>query len=208
MGNNRWQGASWATLGDSITAAGGYQPLVQAELGFAKVDNFGRGGCPMTAGSDRDDGATVYMGRSLEQAYDCLTIFAGTNDYRLNMPLGALRPIGSAFDIHTFFGAYQSLIEELLTRYPLCRMNLWTPLQRDKDGYDSEKRNDKGCLLADYAAAVQSIGQAYALPVLDLYAVSGFNKLTLDSFTNDRLHPNQEGYRRIAQTAASFLAAI
>ncbi|MFS0723113.1 SGNH/GDSL hydrolase family protein [Paenibacillus sp. 1P07SE] len=208
MGGPRWQGASWATLGDSITAAGGYQPLVQTALGFAQVDNFGRGGCPMTAGSDRDDGATVFMGRYLEQAYDCLTIFAGTNDYRLNMPLGELKPIGSTFDDHTFFGAYQSLIEELLTRNPLCRMNLWTPLQRDKDGYNSEKHNGQGCLLADYAAAVQTIGHAYALPVLDLYAVSGFNKLTLAHFTDDRLHPNQAGYRRIAEAAASFLAAI
>lgn len=208
MGNTRWQGASWATLGDSITAAGGYQPLVQAALGFAQVDNFGRGGCPMTAGSDRDEGATVFMGQCLEQTYDCLTIFAGTNDYRLNMPLGALRPIGAEFDDHTYFGAYQSLIEMLLARDPLCRMNLWTPLQRDKDGYDSEKRNDKGFLLADYADAVQAIGRAYALPVLDLYAVSGFNKLTLNSFTHDRLHPNQDGYRRIAQAAVSFLAGI
>lgn len=208
MGNARWQGASWATLGDSITAAGGYQPLVQAALGFASVDNFGRGGCPMTAGSDRDDGATVHMGSCLERMYDCLTIFAGTNDYRLGMPLGELRPIGSAFDDHTFCGAYQSLVEQLLARDPGCRINLWTPLQRDKDGFDSETRNDRGCLLADYAAAVGEIGRAYALPVLDLYTVSGFNKLTLDHFTYDRLHPNEAGYRRIAATAIPFLEAI
>ncbi|WP_020620527.1 SGNH/GDSL hydrolase family protein [Paenibacillus daejeonensis] len=208
MANTKWQGASWATLGDSITAASGYQPLVQVALGFEKVDNFGRSGCPMTAGSDRDDGATVFMSRYLEEAYDCLTIFAGTNDYRLHMPLGEWKPLGSAFDEHTFFGAYQRLIEELLTRNPACRVNLWTPLQRDKDGYNSEQPNDQGCLLVDYAAAVQTIGHLYALPVLDLYAVSGFNKLTLAHFTDDRLHPNQAGYHRIAEVASSFLVAI
>lgn len=48
----KWKGKSWLTLGDSITAANGYQPLVQAELGFARVGNLGKGGCPMTAGGE------------------------------------------------------------------------------------------------------------------------------------------------------------
>jgi len=208
MNGSRWRGADWATLGDSITAAGGYQPLVQQALGFARADNFGRGGCPLTAGSDRDEGATVHMGRRLEEPYDCMTIFAGTNDYRLSMPLGELRPAGGVFDDRTFIGAYQTLVEQLQSRYPLSRINLWTPLQRDKDGYDCERRNEVGCLLADYAAASLRVGQAYALPVLDLYTVSGFNKLTLDTFTSDRLHPNEAGFRRIADTAISFLGAI
>ena len=113
----RWRGRSWATLGDSITAANGYQPLVAEALAFGRVGNYGRSGCPMTAGSDRDEGATVYMGDRLEGAYDCVTIFAGTNDYRLGLPLGELRPVGRApYDIRTFCGAYQKLVEGLLSR--------------------------------------------------------------------------------------------
>ncbi|WP_158299379.1 SGNH/GDSL hydrolase family protein [Paenibacillus antri] len=200
----RWAGKSWATLGDSITAANGYQPLVAAALGFGKVDNYGKSGCPLTAGSDRDHGATVHVGLGMEPAYDCVTIFAGTNDYRLNMPPGA----DGERDIRTFRGAYVTLVESILSRNPACRLSLWTPLQRDKDGYDHERANEIGHRLLDYADAIREIGAAYALPVLDLYTESGFNKLTLDALTSDRLHPNEAGHRRIAQMASAFLSRL
>ncbi|WP_168120226.1 SGNH/GDSL hydrolase family protein [Paenibacillus sp. HB172176] len=204
----RWQGASWATLGDSITAANGYQPLVGEALGFARIDNKGRSGCPLALGTDRDEGATVRVAEELDEAFDCITVFAGTNDYRLHIPVGEWKGIGSEFDKNTFVGAYQFLIESLLGRFPGSRLSLWTPLQRDKDGFDSTTRNDWGSLLGDYADAVRFIGRAYALPVLDLYALSGFNKLTLDAFTSDRLHPNEAGHKRIADMAAAFLATL
>ncbi|MFH5184251.1 SGNH/GDSL hydrolase family protein [Paenibacillus sp. TAB 01] len=82
------------------------------------------------------------------------------------------------------------------------------PLQRDKDGYDIYRVNEAGHRLAEYAEAVREIGLAYALPVLDLYAVSGFHKLTLPVLTRDGLHPNEAGYRRIAGLAASFLQQL
>ncbi|MFC0212389.1 SGNH/GDSL hydrolase family protein [Paenibacillus chartarius] len=119
----KWQGKTWGTLGDSITAAGGYQPLVQAVLGFAQVNNYGKGGCPMTAGGDRDYGATTRIGKSIATGLDCVTVFAGVNDFRLDKPLGEL---GST-DIYTFNGAYATLIKHILTVNPRCRLNLWTP---------------------------------------------------------------------------------
>ncbi|MNN88728.1 hypothetical protein D3C81_2064510 [compost metagenome] len=56
--------------------------------------------------------------------------------------------------------------------------------------------------------AVREVGQRYALPVLDLYARSGINLLTLSHFTSDRLHPNEAGHQRIADLAVPFLAGI
>jgi len=200
----RWQGLRWGTLGDSITAANGYQPLVAARLGFAEVMNYGRSGCPMTAGGATDEGSTYRMGDAVDPGLDCLTIYAGTNDYRLGKPLGTL----FEHDPLTFMGAYASLIEQLLAKRPTCRLNLWTPLQRDKDGYDCEASNEAGHRLIDYAEAVKALGRHYALPVLDLYAESGFNKITLPTFTTDGLHPNETGYARIADMAAPFLERI
>jgi lysophospholipase L1-like esterase len=204
VGASKWLGKSWGTLGDSITEANGYQPLVGTELGFGKIMNYGKSGCTMTAGGDRDYGATVHVGRHIDLTIDCVSIFAGVNDYRLSKPLGD--PDSS--DILTFFGAYRTVVEHILTNNPLCRLNLWTPLPRDKDGYDIYRLNEAGCRLSDYAQAVRTIGLDYSLPVLDLYAESGFNKLTLPVFTSDGLHPNASGHQRIASMAAAFLGRL
>ncbi|MDF2923621.1 MAG: lysophospholipase L1-like esterase [Paenibacillaceae bacterium] len=201
---SKWAGKVWATLGDSISAANVYQPIVSKRLGFASVINAAKSGCPMAAGGDRDYGATVHSGKTLETVPDCVTIFAGTNDYRLGKPLGSI----DGRDIYTYSGAYVTLIEELLTRNPAVRLNLWTPLQRDKDGWDTEFINEAGYRLGDYAEAVRAIGRRYALPVLDLYAESGITKLTLDYFTGDRLHPNEAGHQRIAGMAVAFLERL
>lgn len=200
----RWTNRTWATLGDSITDANGYQPLVAERLQFAAVVNLGRSGTPMAAGGETDAHATVHMGLGLHPVPDCVTVFAGTNDYRLGKPLGSLH----CKDDGTFCGAYMKLIENLLERRPDSRVNLWTPLQRDKDGWDTERRNNTGFRLEDYVEAVKTIGRHYALPVLDLYAESGFTRQTLDFFTTDRLHPNEAGFRRIADMAAAFLARL
>lgn len=200
----KWQGKTWGTLGDSISAAGGYQPLVQQELGFSEVKNYGVSGCPMTAGGERDHGATVHIAKQIDASLDCITIYAGINDFRLNKPLGQQ----GTEDPMTFRGAYTSAVEHILYSNPSGRLNLWTPLQRDKDGYDMFFTNESGHRLIDYVEAIQEIGAAYALPVLDLYASSGFNKITLPVFTTDGLHPNQAGYERIAGLAAAFLLQL
>ncbi|MCS7462528.1 SGNH/GDSL hydrolase family protein [Paenibacillus doosanensis] len=201
---SKWLGATWGTLGDSITAAGGYQPLVQSALGFSEVFNYAVSGCPMTAGGDRDYGATTHVGQSIAADLDCVTILAGVNDFRLDKPLGEL---GKA-DVYTFYGAYTTLIEHILKKNPRCRLSLWTPLQRDKDGYDIFYVNAAGHRLVDYADAVAAIGRQYALPVLNLYELSGLNRLTLPHFTSDGLHPNEAGHRRIADLAIPFLAGL
>ncbi|WNR45467.1 SGNH/GDSL hydrolase family protein [Paenibacillus roseipurpureus] len=200
----KWSGKTWGTLGDSITEAGGYQPLVQEALGFASVINYGKSGCPMTAGGDRDYGATTHVGRTIDTDLDCVTIFAGINDFRLDKPIGEL---GSK-DLYTFHGAYAGVIEDILAKNPKCRLSLWTPLHRDKDSYDIFTVNASGHRLVDYVDAIGEIGRRYALPVLDLYAQSGLNKLTLPHFTSDGLHPNEAGHRRIADMAVPFLLGL
>ncbi|KQN97205.1 SGNH/GDSL hydrolase family protein [Paenibacillus sp. Leaf72] len=200
----RWYGKSWCALGDSITAANGYQPLVGAALGFSVITNAGQNGCPLTAGGDKDYGATVHIGRKMELGYDCVTIFAGTNDFRLDKPIGRKEDR----NIHTFYGAYIELVEDILAKNPACRLSLWTPLQRDKDGFDIHSINQAGHRLIDYVEVIQEIGLEYALPVLNLYAESGFNRFTLSVLTSDRLHPNEQGHARIASMASSFLARL
>lgn len=203
-GTLKWKGLGWGTLGDSITAAEGYQPLVAEALGFGRVVNYGKSGCPMTAGGDRDYGATVHISETVDPGLECVTVFAGINDFRLHKPVG--KP-GSG-SIHTFYGAYELTVERLLSANPARRVSLWTPLQRDKDGYDNLTVNEAGHRLEEYAEAVRHVGRIYALPVLDLYAASGFNRMTLPLLTSDGLHPNEAGHRRIADMAVPFLLGL
>lgn len=79
---------------------------------------------------------------------------------------------------------------------------------RDKDGFDIHSVNQTGYRLIDYVEVIQAIGLEYALPVLNLYAESGFNRFTLSILTSDRLHPNEQGHARIASMASSFLARL
>ncbi|ULL18223.1 SGNH/GDSL hydrolase family protein [Paenibacillus sp. H1-7] len=202
--SKRWHGRTWGTLGDSITAAGGYQPHVQKAAGFRSVTNYGVGGCPMTAGGETDYGATVNVGERIDSSLDCVTIYAGVNDFRLNKPIG----VQEKRDRTTFLGAYATLVEHIMERNPQAVINVWTPLQRDKDGYDIHYVNAAGHRLIDYAEAVKHIGEAYSLPVLDLYAISGFTKETLPQYTTDGLHPNEAGHLRIAELAAEFLIRL
>ena len=199
---NRWSQKSWLTLGDSITKANGYQPIVKERLGFSKVDNKGING--QTMAYQKTNKSTYYIGKDINyKQYDLVTIFIGTNDFRYNKKLGKLS--NNEYDQATFIGAYQLLIEKILKSNKDIDLVLITPLQRSKDGYDINFTNEAGYKLIDYVNAIKDLGRKYSLPVLDLYSNSGFTNNTLSVYTRDNLHPNEKGYKIIAQKMYSFL---
>jgi lysophospholipase L1-like esterase len=211
----KWEGKKWLTLGDSITDFDietkpetgllyGYQYNMKETMGFASYVNQGKSGKPM-AGTDPLATHTVGKAENISDI-DVITIFAGTNDFKLNNPVGSVGLIGDTnFDTATYCGAYRSLLEDLLTRKPGIKIYMWTPLQRDNEGYDVNKVNTAGHKLIDYVNACIDIGSLYGIPVLDLYRVSGFTKKTLGLYTWDGLHPSNAGYKRIAEIAKGFM---
>lgn len=220
INTSNWCEKNFITLGDSITAqdgkpytqgdvgaiARGYQTIIKENLGFKNYTNKGVSGRPISNGSVNGDG-TVETGRNIDYTqYDLCIIAGGTNDFKLNMPLGELK--ASDFDETTFYGAYQSLVETILTSNQLIRLCLFTPLQRDHSGYDIGYVNTAGYKLRDYVEAIEKIGEKYSLPVCDLYRNSGITKLTLNTFTMDGLHPNDVGYKRMGDYASHFINGI
>ncbi|WNB92382.1 SGNH/GDSL hydrolase family protein [Bacillus sp. NEB1478] len=211
---SKWNDKIWLTIGDSITAfdqmtlegslVRGYQTVMHEKIGFKEYRNVG---CPGATMSDVDEDSTTVSGKTLIiDDVDVITIFSGTNDFRVDVPLGSLGMVGDEIlDTATFFGAYRSLIEDLLMKKPSIKIYLWTPLQRDNAGYDVNFINKAGHRLIDYVDAVKQIGEMYAIPVLDLYRLSGINKLNLDIYTYDGLHPINSGYERIADSALGFM---
>lgn len=201
--NNRWSQKSWLTLGDSITKANGYQPIVKERLGFSKVDNKGING--QTMAYQKTNKSTYYIGKDINyKQYDLVTIFIGTNDFRYNKKLGKL----GEYDEKTFIGGYEMLIEKILSSNPYIDLVLITPMQRTKDGYDINFTNKVGSKLIDYVNGIKDLGEKYSLPVLDLYSISGINTQTMNVYTRDNLHPNKNGYKRIAEKMYRFLLNI
>jgi lysophospholipase L1-like esterase len=224
--SSKWKHKIWHVIGDSITwqdqkiyageaaVAQGYQTLVGKVVKFKEIRNAGISGASMAKSSNYPslNGSNCAAGvEDPEVNYsdvDMITIFACTNDFKLNVPLGTKGQIGEAsFDDTTFYGAYRKLVEHILTTKPTIKIYLITSLQRDNSGYDVNYINSAGCKLIDYVNAVKEIGQMYALPVLDLYATSGITKLTLHTYTRDGLHPNDMGYTQIADMIARFIEA-
>ena len=205
---NKYQGKSWISLGDSITKPGIYQNNLKDILGFSIINNIGKSGQTMT--SQANHNSTYTLGKNIDyNKYDLATIFIGTNDFRYNKKLGQIKASGSKdFDENTFTGSYQLLIETILKSNPNIDLVLITPTQRIRDRYDIEFTNKVGSKLVDYVSIIKNLGEMYSLPVLDLYSQGGITKENINSFSNDGLHLNNEGYKRISEKMYRFLLNI
>lgn len=178
-------------------------------IGFNSINNSGYSGYALADGTSHGTGVVTEILKSDNTLYDLCSIACGTNDFKLNVPIGELGIISeSEFDRNTFYGAYRTAIEYLLNQKPTLRVVLFTPLQRDNDGYDVNKINTSGHKLIDYVNAVRKVGELYGIPVCDMYSNSGFTKLTLDTYTIDGLHPSNAGFKRMGNYATQFVNSI
>ena len=74
-----------------------------------------------------------------------------------------------------------------------------------------EKPHDGKPALSQYVAAIKEVCGYYALPVLDLYTVSGIQPavpVLRERYAPDGLHPNDAGHRLIAARLAGFLKTL
>ena len=98
---------------------------------------------------------------------------------------------------------------------------LLTPIHRaqfhrnDKNWQCTEDyTNQCGIYLEEYIQAVKDAGNIWAVPVIDLNAMSGLFPM-MDEYAQyfadpltDRLHPNDKGHERMARTLYCQLAAL
>lgn len=201
--------SSFVALGDSIVRDGA--PLfdeIQRRLGYSSYRNYGVSGRPMADGTANGAGTVTTSDHVYFSADDMVYIAAGTNDFKLSVPIGDIGSIhDTSFDRTTFLGAYRDTIRHVLASNPSIDIFLATPLHRDNRGYDSETRNPAGHLLSDYREAIFQVAEMYAVPVVDMYANSGINSMNLSVMTKDGLHPNKAGYARMAKYAVGTIRA-
>ena len=121
----------------------------------------------------------------------------------------------------TYRGRINMALDYVKRLYPQKQIVLLTPIHR-AEFYANEKNwqpredytNKCGEYIDAYVESVKEAGNLWAVPVIDLNALCGLYPLMdehaqfFKSAENDRLHPNDEGLRRMALTLMYQLAAL
>ncbi len=207
-------------IGDSITEGVGassvdncWASLVTKEGEFAKGHNFGVSGTRIAWQKEEkcaewNENFVERIDR-LPEKTDFVLVFGGTNDYgHGDAPLGKLGDKTT----ETFYGAMDVLLVKLLEKYPEARIALLTPIHRDKEELYYNDFGVRNCgTLETYVNAEKAVCAKYGIPVLDLYTTSGIcpaNPVNMAIYTTDGVHPNDRGYRLIADKVLQFIKNI
>ncbi len=124
-------------------------------------------------------------------------------------------------DKDTYRGRINIALSTIKKMFPSKQIVLLTPIHRagfyanDKNWQPTEDyTNIGGEYLKSYVDAVKEAGNIWAMPVIDLNALCGLYPMAdehVQYFHNgdtDRLHPNDEGHRRIARTLMYQLISL
>lgn len=176
-------------IGDSITFGGAFVGAFDV-MNVPKVVNLGVNGKKMSGSSGMWNNVT-----DVSATADLVTIMGGTNDETIfDTAKGTLLPMKSTFDTNTYIGAYQYLIEGLLTKNPTLRIILFTPPRAWTDVSGTTLRSK----LKEIGNTVKEIGAFYNIPVVDTYNEAGWNEINIATFLPDGLHPNDAGKTRLS----------
>ncbi len=197
-----WNDKHLVTIGDSLTQMGYWQEMTSQMLGMSYFKAAQSGG-NMTAIAGFVD--------SITEA-DVMTVWAGTNDWYGGVSLGTL--LGT--DRNTYYGALRHVCEEVSTNLPGCKLLFITPLQRattntdtwEEDARGFKKNPTTGHTLEDFANAMIATAEIYGFPVLDMFHCGGVNKINIDAWTSDKLHPSKAQFERLAWKIISKINSI
>ncbi len=202
-------------LGDSITEGCNaskpekiYWRLFEQD--GATVRGYGIGGTriarqhtPSNETWDRYFGSRV---DDMDPDADVIVVFGGTNDYgHGDAPLGSMEDRTE----DTFYGALHMLYQSLLSRYPDAEIIVMTPIHYCEEHvrFNGLGVPVRGCL-EDYVNIIMEVAAYYAIPVLDLYRLSGIQpaeEMLRKRYAPDGLHPNDAGHERIYRLLRNFI---
>lgn len=198
------------SYGDSIVAMGGWQPYVQEYFGIANGYNRGIGG---TTVSNNGQKATLWDGTQIDGWMCCderiaqmaptnndfLLILAGHNDWGFNVPIGE---IGDTLVDSNFKSAYALMLKKIQDKFPTIPIICMTPINgrvhTSGVNQDAQEKNSLGLTMTDYAEAVIDVCRHYSIPCIDLNSMTRINVLNASSYLQDVIHPNANGWKRVA----------
>ena len=193
---SRLSGLKWNALGDSFTqeVPGGspkYHYHIANYTGVT-VNDYGISGSTVSTVGGGGFEPMVNRYQDMDDDADIITVLGGINDgARESFVLGDM----NSTDISTFYGAYKSLIEGLIAKYPLKTILTITPT----------RQNDMDRHAEDIVKAIKEISDFHSIPCLDLYSEGGFNEINMVDITKDGLHPTDFGHKWLAGKILSFI---
>lgn len=203
-------------IGDSITEGVGvsceeniYMNVLGRNEELAIVRNYGISGTRIAPQADDPGRSYVERFDKMDDDADIIVVFGGTNDYGHGAAL-----LGTTEDRtpETFYGACHTLFEGLVKKYPTSTIVVMTPVQRNSDpDYARINPARHSATLLDFVNILKEVATFYAIPVLDLYAMSGIHpqiECNRINYCPDGLHPNDKGHALMASRLAGFLKSL
>ena len=216
------KGATVNFLGDSITQGVGassletrFTDVFAREFGLKTVNNYGISGTRIARQQHPETDNPFYdqdfcrRFSEMDPNADAVVVFGGTNDFgHGDAPLGTFADRTP----DTFTGACHYLMNGLLEMYAGKPVVILTPLHRWNEGCPrGDVKTEDVAPLSTYRTILLRVAESYALPVLDLYAVSGIqptNARNRERLAPDGVHPNDAGYALLAHRIGKFLESL
>lgn len=198
--NERWKNKKWYTIGDGMSAANNYQSKVKAMTGMAMVVN------DAAANRVMKDLTSKISAEKLKDV-DLITVFAGTNDYAYNTPLGTIEDNDTDA---TFYGNVKKVIDDILKAKPDANIVFITPLKRGAFMKEPvyPNANAAGYKLEEYVQGIKAVCSTYNILVLDAFNKSGITENNLKQYTIDNLSLNEKGYQKLSQVISDYIKTI
>jgi len=209
---SKWQGKKVNFLGDSITAGYLttiiYHEIIKEKLGLKIARNYGISGTRIAKHSQDEGNSMSARFSQMDDDADLIIVFAGTNDFgHDNAPIGNFNDRSN----DTFYGACHVLMQGLIEKYYKKTIAFMTPIHKDFAEDVSYEVNKSGNTLKQYVTIIKEVAEYYAIPVLDLYAVSGMQPkvaIIKKYYIPDGLHPNEAGHEKLADKIISFMETL
>ena len=196
----------------SVNAESDVAKQMWSDLLGAEVVTYGVGG----AGFSSEQGCTLQWQVDTAGVFDVYVLWASTNDYTNSRECGSWTDY-TAYDnydeskLTTQCGGINYCIKKLLEKNPDAEIYFFTSLRffGQDAGHNpfSTEPNKTGKTFAEYIQGQKDCCAYYGIPVLDQFNLQGINEFNMAKYyKNDRLHMNEEGYRKIGPVQAAFLA--
>lgn len=195
---------SWLAIGNCLGSAGvavarNYTVYVNDRLHFDEIMTRPLG-----------DGKINSAYFSIKQA-DYYSVELGATDWAAGTPVGTLNDYIHGTNSGSFAFWYRKLIDLIIAVNPEAKVVLCTP--RKAYAIGETKPSDcyvpvEGNTLEDFAQLIRQIAEYEGYPVADFYGNCG-GQNDLDNLSSaDTLHPNDEGYQRMANELADALEKV